>query len=142
VTDHSVPTVIEFVDVALMSYFLTSASELKLTNPDETEEAIRGLKVIKAPDPNGIPKMALKHLPQRAVFLLAQIFNSVLTHHLPSVWMHARVISILKQGKDPAAPHLIGPLVLDTIGKLFETILLARILHGVSENGLMPSNLG
>ena len=40
VTDPSVPTVIEMVDVALKSYFLTPASEPKLTNPDEVQEAI------------------------------------------------------------------------------------------------------
>jgi hypothetical protein len=62
-TDPSVPAVIEMVDVALRSYLLTPASEPKLTIPDEVQEAIRGLKVCKAPSPNGIPKRALKHLP-------------------------------------------------------------------------------
>jgi hypothetical protein len=70
-TDPSVPTVIQMVDVALRYYFLTPASEPKLTTPDEVQEAIRGLKVSKAPGPNGIPNRALKHLPQRAVSLLA-----------------------------------------------------------------------
>jgi hypothetical protein len=51
-------------DVALRSYFLTPASEPKLTNPDKVQEAIRGLKVSKAPGPNGIPNRALKHIPQ------------------------------------------------------------------------------
>jgi hypothetical protein len=86
VADPSVPTVIEMVDVALRSYFLTPASEPELTNPDEVQEAIRGLKFNKAPGPNGIPNRALKHLPQRAVSLLVHIFNAVLfTHHFPSV---------------------------------------------------------
>ena len=63
-SDPSFPTVIDMIDVALKSYFLTPASEHKLTNPDEVQEAIRGLKVNKAPDPNGNPNRALKHLPQ------------------------------------------------------------------------------
>jgi hypothetical protein len=126
-------------DVALRSYFLTTASEPKLTNPDEVQEAIRGLKFNKAPGPNGIPNRAMKHLPQRAVSLLVQIFNAVLlTHHFLSVWKHARVISILKPGKDPALPSSYRPIsLLDTIGKLFEKILLVRILHVVSECGLL-----
>jgi hypothetical protein len=33
------------VDVALRSYILTTASETKLTNPDEVQEATTGLKV-------------------------------------------------------------------------------------------------
>jgi hypothetical protein len=43
VTDPSVPAVIEMVVVALRSYFMTPASEPKLTNPDEVHKAIRGL---------------------------------------------------------------------------------------------------
>ena len=79
-----------------------------------------------APGPNGIPNRALKHLPQRVVSLLVQIFNAVLlTHHLPSARKHARVISILKPGKDPALPISYRPIsLLDTICKLFEKIFL------------------
>jgi hypothetical protein len=91
VTDHPVPADIEMVNVALRSYFLTPASEPKLTNPDEIQEAIMGLKVSKTPGPSSIPNRALKHLPQRAVSLLVQVFNAVpLTHHFPTAWNHAR----------------------------------------------------
>ena len=85
VTVHSVPAVVEMVDVALESYFQTPASEPKLTGPEEVNEAIRGLKLGKAPGPNGIPNRALKHLPKFAVYLLVLIFNAVLrTPSLPS----------------------------------------------------------
>jgi len=48
------------------------------------------------------------------------------------------VTSILKPGKDPALPTSYRPIsLLVSIGKLFEKILLARILHEVSERGLM-----
>jgi len=48
------------------------------------------------------------------------------------------MVSILKPGKDPAPPSSYRPIsLLDTIGKLFEKILLARILHVVKERGLM-----
>jgi hypothetical protein len=54
------------------------------------------------------------------------------------MWKHARVISILKPGKDPVLPASYRRIsLLDTIGKLFEKILLARILHEVSERGLV-----
>jgi len=115
VTDPLVPAIIEMVDVALRSYFLTPASEPTLTNPDEVHKAIRGLKVSKAPGPNGIPNRALKHLPQRAVSLLAQIFNAILlTHHFPTVWKHARVICILKPGNDLALPSFYRPIKADS----------------------------
>jgi hypothetical protein len=122
--DPSVPAVIEMVHVALRSYFQTSASELKLTNPDEVYEIIRGLKVGKASGRNGTPKRAFKHLPQRAVSYLVRIFNAIfLTHHFPSLWKPARVTYILKPG--------------NAIGTLFEKILLARVLHEVRERGIM-----
>ena len=121
VSNPSVPAVIEMVDVALRSYFLTPASEPKLTAPDYVQEAIWGLKVSKAPGPNGIPNRALKRHPQRAVSRLVQIFNAILlTHHFPTVWQHARLISILKPGKDPALPSSYRPIsLMYTIGKLF-----------------------
>ena len=85
VTDPSIPAVIEMVDVELGSYFMAPVSEPNLTNPEEVQEAIRGLKVSKAPGPNGITNRALKHLPQRAVSLLVLIFNAILlTHYFPT----------------------------------------------------------
>jgi hypothetical protein len=54
------------------------------------------------------------------------------------MWKHARVISILKLGDYPAQPSSYRPIsLLDTIGKIFEKILLARILHEVSKRGLL-----
>jgi len=89
--------------------------------------------------PNGITNRALKHFPKRIVSLLTQIFNAVFrNHYFPQVWQHARVISILKLRKDPAQPSSYRPIsLLERIGKLIERILLARILHVVSERGLL-----
>jgi hypothetical protein len=128
-----VPAVIETVNVGLRSYFMAPDSEHKLTNPEEVQEAIRFLSVRKAPGPNGIPNRALKHLLQRAVSLLVLIFKAIiLTHHFPTAWKHARVISTLKPGKDPALPSSYRPIsLLHTFVKFFEKILLARIPHEV-----------
>jgi hypothetical protein len=114
----------------LSSYILTANRKPKLNNPDEVNEAIRGLKVGKAPGPNGIPNRALEHLPQRAVSFLVRIFNAVPhTQHFPAVWKHARVISILKPENDPSLPLSYRPIsLLEKMGKLCETILLTRIL--------------
>ena len=58
VTDPSVPAVTEMVDVGLRSYFMAPASEPKLTNPEEVQEGISGLKVSNVPGPNSIPYRA------------------------------------------------------------------------------------
>jgi hypothetical protein len=110
-----------------------------MTDPAEVQHAIRGLKISKAPGPDGIPNRALKHLPQRMILLLVALFNAILrTQYFPPVWKHARVISILKPGKDPALPSSYRPIsLLDTIGKVFEKILLSRILSEVNERGLL-----
>jgi hypothetical protein len=130
-------------DVTLRFYLLTPTREPKLNNPDEVHEANRGLKVGKAPGPNDIPKRALEHLPQRAVSLLVRIFNVVLcTQHFPAVWKHARVISILKPGKHTALPSSYRPIsLLETIIKVFEKMLLTRILNEVSERALKRDDL-
>ena len=139
VTDPSDPVVIETVDVALQAYSYALASEPMLTNPVEVQDAIWGLKVSKAPDPDDIPKRAHKHLSQRVILLLVALFNAILrTQYFPPVWRHTRVIFILKTGKDPALPSSYRPLsLLDTIGNVFEKILLSRILGEVSMRGLL-----
>ena len=63
-------------------------------------------------------------------------FTSPITS--PTVWKHARVVCILKPGKDPARSSSYRPIsLLDTISKLYEKILLARILQELSELGLI-----
>jgi hypothetical protein len=48
----------------------------------------------------------------------------------PSVCTQSRVVSILKPGKDSAMPSSYRPIsLLDSIGKIFEKIFLARISH-------------
>jgi hypothetical protein len=73
------------------------------------------------------------------ILLLVALFNAILrTQYFPPVWKHARVISILKPGKDPTLPSSYRPIsLLDTIGKVFENILLRRILSKVSGRGLL-----
>jgi hypothetical protein len=133
-TDLSSSAVIEMINVVLRSYFLSPASLPQLSNPDDVHDVIRGLKISRAPGPNGIPNRVLKFLPQSAVYLLTQVFNSLLlTHDFPTMWKHARVMSILKPGKDPAPLSSYRPIsLLDTIGKIFEKNLLARILTSLT----------
>jgi hypothetical protein len=127
------------VDVALRAYSYEPTGEPMLTDPAEVQDVIRRLKISKAPGPDGIPNRALKHFPQRVCPSTGALFNAIFrTQYFPSAWKHARVISILKPGKDLALPSSYRPIsLLDTSRKVFEKIRLRRILTEVSERGLL-----
>jgi hypothetical protein len=139
VDDLSSPAVTEAVDEVMRTYKYAPASEPKLTRPSKVQEVIKGLKVGKAPGPNGVPNRALRHLPKRAITSIAKLLNAVLCRqYFPPAWKHACVISILKSGKDPTLPSSYRPISLfQTFGKLFEKILLTRVLREVNERGLL-----
>ena len=81
----------ENFDVDLM-YFLTRENEINLTNPDEFQEAITGLKISKVHGPIRIPMRALKHAPQQEVPLLVQIFHCDSSH--PSHTYNEEALSV------------------------------------------------
>jgi hypothetical protein len=139
VNDPSSPAVTEAVDEVMRAYKYAPASELKLTSPSQVQEAVQGLKVGKAPGPNGVPNRALTHLPKREITFIMKLFNAVLRRqYFPPAWKHARVISILKPEKDPTLPSSYRPIsLLYTVDKLFEKILLTRVLREVNERGLL-----
>ena len=58
--------------------------------------------------------------------------------HYPAVWKHARVISMLKPGKDPVLPSSYRPIsLLEIVGKFFEKILLFRITAEINSQSLL-----
>lgn len=73
----SEPAVIEIVAVTFPSYAFAPESGLKLTNPTDVHGVLRGNKVGRAPDPNGITNRALKHPSQTALSLLLKVFKVI-----------------------------------------------------------------
>jgi hypothetical protein len=75
----------------------------------------------------------------RAITFLSEAFNAVIRRqYFPTAWIHARVVTILKPGKDRTLPSSYRPIsVFDTVGNLFEKILLARVLREVNERRLL-----
>jgi hypothetical protein len=110
VDEPSDPAFIEMVDVQMRAYEYAPASEPILITTSEVLNAIKGLNFGKANSPNGIPNRVLRHLPKRAITFLAKVFNAVLRRqYFPPVWKHARVLPILKPGKDPRSPLPTDP---------------------------------
>jgi hypothetical protein len=122
----------------MCTYEYVPASEPKLTSPSEVLQAIRELRVCKAVGPNGILNRFLRHLPKCAITFLAKVFDAVLhRQYFPPAWKYAHMVSILKTGEDPMQPFSYRPIsLLDIVAKLFEKILLSRVLLEVNEHGL------
>ena len=86
VKEPSEPALTEVINVAMRACALAPGSEPQLTNSADVQEAIRGLKVDKAPRPNGIPNRTLNHLPLILVLFLVVLFNAIFqTQYFPPV---------------------------------------------------------
>jgi hypothetical protein len=110
VDDPSDPAVCESVYEAMRAYEYAAASETKFTSHSEVLHAVRGLKVGKAPGPNGIPKWVLRLLSKRAITFLTKVFKAVRRQYFPPALKHSRVVSKLKPGKDPTLSSSCRPI--------------------------------
>lgn len=95
----------------------------------ELKLAIAKLKNRKAPGADNIPNIVLKHLPQKALLAITNLFNCMLDRqHFASSFKHSKIILFHKPGKDPAFPQNYRPISLLTgLSKLFEKIILYRL---------------
>ena len=64
------------------------------------------------------------------------------THRLPRLWRQARVVALLKPGKDPSSSKSFRPIsLLCHLYKLYERLILKR-LSPVIEHVLIPEQAG
>jgi len=111
----------------------------------ELEEALKKLKLKKAPGPDGVTNEMLKHLGYGAKRILLLVFNlSWHTGKFPSKWKEAHIRPILKKGKDKHHPESYRPIsLLSCIGKLLERIINRRLIwHLESHSILTPTQTG
>jgi hypothetical protein len=74
--------------------------------PYVTKNLIYSLKLIKAYGIDGIPNESLRNLTRRPLVNLTHLFNHCLRlSHFPNPWKEAKVITLLKPGKDPKFPQ-------------------------------------
>jgi Reverse transcriptase (RNA-dependent DNA polymerase)/Endonuclease-reverse transcriptase len=112
---------------------------------DELLEATKSLKLNKAPGPDGIPNVAV----MVAVKARPKVFLDVMQKCLdegryPSCWKQQKVVLIPKHGRALNDPSSYRPIcLLDTLGKLFEKIILQRLTKfAEGENGLSKNQFG
>jgi hypothetical protein len=73
---------------------------------------------------------------------LTQLFNAVLLkEYFPAQWKVTQIILILKTGKPPNELTSYRPLsLLPIVSKVFEKLLLKRLLPVVENNRLIPNH--
>ncbi len=98
---------------------------------------------LKAPGPDGIPPIVLKHLSNRAVMRLTNIYKaSFLLGYIPKEWTTAKVIFIPKEGKkDYSIPRAFRPITLSTfLIKGMERLILWHLNDSVLKVNPLSSN--
>lgn len=118
--------------------------ESQITN-EELVAVAKGLKLNKAPGPDGIPNVALK----AAILAFPDLFRVALQKcmdegRFPDRWKIQKLVLLPKPGKVPGEPGSFRPIcLLDTLGKLLERIILNRLmLYTEGEHGLAPRQFG
>jgi hypothetical protein len=74
---------------------------------------------------DGIQNECLRHLPRRLLVHLTHLINHCIRlSHFPTSWKEAKVVALLKPGKDPKFPQNLRPIsLLPSTGKIFEKLL-------------------
>jgi hypothetical protein len=106
---------------------------------EEVKFEISRLRVRKASGHDGIASLVIKNFPTDALQLLVDIFNACLRSGLfPSAWKIGKIFPIAKPGKDSSSSDSYRPItLLPIIGKIFEKIILSRILEFAEENHIL-----
>ena len=113
-------------------------------SPAEFLAAASNLSSSTATGPDKVAYPMLKHLPRSGMDFLLYIFNlSWSSHSFSSIWKTSSIIPIHKMGKPLDSPASFRPISLTScVSKLFERIILSRLLFLESNSILYPRQAG
>lgn len=108
----------------------------------ELETTIANLNVKKATGMDKISNKMIFHLPQTAVRIMLFIFNAILRlEYYPQQWKISQIIMIPKPGKDLTLVDSYRPIsLLPVISKIFEKLLLSKILRFLNDTQCIPNH--
>ena len=107
-------------------------------NLDELKDAISKANDT-ATGPDEVHYQMLKHLPQKSLKALSDIFNDMWeTGKFPESWELATIIPIPKPGKDHAEPNSYRPIALTScLCKTLERMINVRLVWYLESNNLI-----
>ena len=110
----------------------TKENNTDLTNPFSSKELEKGIKALKQGKTAGLENIRAEQIkqfgPTTREWLLRFYNNCLSSHRLPKLWRKAKIIALLKPGKDSSDPKSFRPIsLLSHLYKLFERLLLNRI---------------
>jgi hypothetical protein len=108
----------------------------------EVQTLITSLNPKKSAGYDLITGPILQALPPVGIQFITQLFNAALLQgYFPAQWKVAQIILLPKPGKPPHELTSYRPIsLLPLVSKLFEKILLNRILPHVDSNRLLPAH--
>lgn len=115
---------------------------LRSVTPREVSRYIKSLDNNKAPGFDLINKKVLEELPRKAVVYLTTLFNAILrVGYFPDLWKVSQIIMIPKPGKPGHEATSYRPIsLLPIVSKLFEKILLNRLVNVLKEKSIIPDH--
>lgn len=106
----------------------------------ELKDTIRQLPSNKAPGEDSVRNLMLKNCSRKCLVAFLYILNACLANcYFPNSWKNAIMIPILKPGKPSDLIKSFRPIsLLSVLAKVFERILLTRMLQHIDEGGTFP----
>ena len=105
----------------------------------EFHAAASNLSSSSATGPDKVAYPMLKHLPCSGMDFVLYIFNlSWSSHSFPSIWKTSSIIPIHKMEKPLDSPTSFRPIsLISCVSKLFERIILSRVLFFLESNSIL-----
>lgn len=127
--------------------FLEAPDQLSLPTapfrPSEVKKVVMyQLKADKAPGYDLITGRVLKELTRKGIILLTLIFNAILRlQYFPTQWKLSQIVVVPKPGKPTHIAASYRPIsLLPVSSKVFEKLLLSRLMPIISENEIIPDH--
>lgn len=101
----------------------------------ELELAIKAMKTNKAPGVDDLKIEQIKEFGPKTLNWILQLMNNcVRDMNIPKMWRKAKVVALLKPGKDPQDPKSFRPLsLLCQLFRPLERMVLNRIFKSIDE---------